>query len=288
MRLRPGSLLTVLFFATSPSFLQASPVKVVAAENFYGDVVAQVGGSLVEVTSILSDPNLDPHEYESNVATAKKLAQADLLVENSGGYDDWMDKLAAASGKPRRIVKAFDVATDKLPGNEHVWYQPRNVEAVARAVAAQLKAIRPSDGPTVDANLQGFLSRLQAVKAKLEILKEKLSGTPVALTETLFLYQSVPLGLQVITPYEFQKAVAEGDKPPATAALAAERQIQQKLVKVLILNAQTTTPTTAKLVQLAKTASIPVVSITETMPPGETYQTWMLRQLADLESALTR
>ena len=271
-----------------PGMLFSAPVKVVAAENFYGDIVSQLGGSLVTVTSILSDPNVDPHEYETNVATAKLIASADLIVENSGGYDDWMDKLASASGKPRRLVKAYDLAPTKLPENEHVWYQPQNVRALAVALSAELKRLLPQDTAALDARLKAFLERLKTVDDKIAALKGKFFGVPVALTETIYLYQTGPLGLNVLTPFAFQKAVAEGDDPPAAQAVLAENQIRNGQVKALIFNTQTSTPATAKLLDLAKKASIPVVAVTETMPVGETYQSWMLKQLSALERALIR
>lgn len=273
----------------APASLAAAPLKVVAAENFYGNIVSQLGGPLVNVTSLLSDPNIDPHEYESSVAAAKAVAKANLILENSGGYDDWMDKLLAASPNPERVVlKGFDLAPRPLPDNEHVWYDTENIAAVSHAITAALTKLDPAGRTEFERNLTNFLASLQKISEKIASLRTQLEGTPIALTETIFLYQAGPLGLRVLTPFEFQKSVAEGEEPPAALAVVAEHQIQQRQVKALVFNVQTSTAETAKLQNLAKAAGIPVVAVTETMPQGQTYQSWMLAQLERLQQALLK
>src|SRR6266566_9882283 len=132
-------------------------IQVVAAENFYGDIVKQLGGSHVAVTSILSNPNVDPHEYESNVQTAIAVSKAQLVIENSGGYDDWMDKILSGSPNSNRLLlKAFDIAQVKLPENEHVWYSIDNAATIAQAITNDLKQLDPADAATFDSNLQTF------------------------------------------------------------------------------------------------------------------------------------
>jgi zinc/manganese transport system substrate-binding protein len=264
-------------------------INMVAAENFYGNIASQLGGEKVRVTSILSDPNVDPHEYESSVEDAKALAEADLIIENGGGYDDWMDKLLSASPSSRRVLlKGFDIARHKLPDNEHVWYNVDNVLAIAQALTEGLKKLDPADSSFFTANLRSFSESLSRVRQRLVQLKRKWNGTPVGLTETIFLYQAEPLGLSVLTPFEFQKAIAEGNDPPADTVVAAENQVKGKKIKVLICNEQTISPITTKLQEEAKTAGIPVVPVTETMPSALNYQDWMLSQLAVLERALER
>ncbi len=267
----------------------SSILNVVAAENFYGDIVKQLGGSHVNVTSILSDPNVDPHEYESNVNNAKAVFKANLLVENGGGYDSWMDKLLASSPNSSRIViKGFDTATTKIPDNEHVWYSVDNVQVIAQAITNGLKKLDSANATTFDANNQTFSKSLDQIRQKMGEIKGKYNGTAVGLTETIFQYQVVPLGLKVLTPEEFQKAVAEGNDPPADSVIAAENQIKGKQVKVLIYNQQTVSPVTTRLQNDAKAAGIPIIPVTETMPPNETYQTWMLAQLGTLEQGLSK
>ncbi len=132
-------------------------INVVAAENFYGNIVKQIGGSHVSVTSILSDPNVDPHEYQSNVQTGLKVSQANLVIENGNGYDDWMDKILAGSpNSSRLLLVGYTAATTHLPENEHVWYSFSNVAAIAQAITDDLKKLDPADASTFESNLQAF------------------------------------------------------------------------------------------------------------------------------------
>ena len=286
-----GAVLTALLSLTVPVIsaggVPMRGINVVAAENFYGNIVTQLGGEKVNVTSILSDPNVDPHEYESSVEDAKALAAADLVIENSGGYDDWMDKLLSASPSSQRVLlKGFDIAPTKLPDNEHVWYNVDNVQAIAQAVTESLKKLDPANAQLFAKNLQTFGGSLARVRQKILLMNEKWHGTPVGLTETIFLYQAKPLGLSVLTPFEFQKAIAEGNDPPADTVVAAEKQVKGRKIKVLIYNEQTVSAITTRLQDEAKAAGIPVVPVTETMPSTLNYQDWMLSQLTVLERAL--
>ena len=262
-------------------------IKVVAAENFYGNLASQLGGSHVSVTSILSDPNVDPHEYQSNTNTAIKVSQANLVIENGAGYDDWMDKiLSSAPNSQRLLLKGYDLASTHLPENEHVWYSFDNAATIAQAITADYKRLDPADSAAFDSNLQAFKLSLQPLQQKIAAIKVKYNGTQVGLTETIYLYQAQPEGLKVLTPFEFEKAIAEGNDPPADTVITATNQINSHQIKILIYNVQTITPVTTDLENLAKTKNIPIVPVSETMPPGKTYQTWMMDQLNALQTAL--
>lgn len=266
----------------------ASPIiKIVAAENFYGNIAQQIGGDQVSVTSIMSDPNVDPREYESSVEDAKTVAAADLVIENGGGFDGWMDRLLSVSPKNSRVVlKAFNLAVKKLPGNEHVWYNVDNVQAVAIALSRSLQTLIPQSTDVLLRNDRVFQESLKPIREKMAVISSRYAGTPIGLTETIYLYQAVLLGLRVLTPFTFQKAIAEGRVPPTAATVETENQIRQRQIRILIYNDQTISSVTAKAQKEAMAANIPVVGLTETMPPGETYQTWTLRQLDELRSAL--
>lgn len=262
-------------------------INVVAAENFYGNLASQIGGGHASVTSILSDPNVDSHEYQSNVQTGITVSKANLVIENSGGYDDWMNKLLDSTPNDKRmLLKAFELAPTHLPENEHVWYSFDNIATVAQAIAVDYKRLDPADAATFDSNLRTFKQSLQPLQQKIAAIKAKYNGTPVGLTETIYLYQAQPEGLHILTPFEFEKAIAEGNDPPADAVISATSQINNHQIKILIYNAQTVTPVTTNLENLAKAKSIPIVPVTETMPPGKTYQTWMMDQLTGLQAAL--
>ncbi len=265
----------------------SSAISIVAAENFYGDIARQVGGKHVSVTSILSDPNVDPHQYESSVQDSLTVSKANIVIENGVGYDSWMDKLLAASPNNNRIVLVGStIAGTRLPDNPHVWYNVHNVVMIAQAIDAAMKKIDAANAASYDQNLQAFIQSATQIIQKMDEIKGKYAGTPVGLTEDIYLYQALPMGLNVLTPIEFQKAVAEGNDPPADTVVIANNQITQRLIKVLIYNEQTVTPITTNLQNAAKQQHIPIVGVTETMPPGKTYQEWMLDQLSALEQAL--
>jgi zinc/manganese transport system substrate-binding protein len=266
---------------------QAAPIAVVAAENFYGDIARQIGGDRVAVTSILSDPGVDPHEYESSMDDAKAVSSADLVIENGGGYDPWMDELLVAAPRDGRVViRSWDVAPDRMPDNPHIWYGVDNAGAVADAITRSLSRALPQDAAFFARNSQEFHHSLVDIKRRFAQISARWAGAPVGLTETIFLYQTRPLGLRVITPPEFQKAVSEGNDPPADAVVEMENQIAQKKMRILIINKQTLSAVVARARDDAVAAHIPTVGITETMPAGETYQTWMLRQLDEVAAAL--
>jgi len=273
--------------SSNSSSSSSTAISVVAAENFYGNIIKQLGGSHISVTSILSDPNVDPHEYESNVQDGIAIQKAQFVIENGLGYDDWMDKLLSASPNPSRIVLvAGNIADHKLPDNPHVWYGFDNTVTIAQSITDALKKLDSADASTFDSNLAAFKQSLVPLQNKISEIKMKYNGTPVAVTETIYLYQSIPEGLNVLTPFEFEKAIAEGNDPPADTVITTNDQITKKQVKILIYNVQTVTPITTNLQNEAKSLSIPVVPVSETMPPNKTYQSWMMDQLNNLEQAL--
>jgi len=273
-------------FAPAPP-ASGSPLRVVAAENFYGDLARQLGGGAVSVSSILSNPNVDPHEYQANVQAGLAVSQASLVIENAGGYDSWMDNmLEAAPQSHRLLLKSFDLAPTRLPANEHVWYSFTDILALARAITADLTELDRRDAALFTRNLQAFSASLQPLQQKIRELQARYHGTPVGLTETIYLYQTQPIGLDVLTPEAFARAVAEGNDPPADAVIAATDQITRRQIRVLIYNNQTVTPVVTHLQDLARAQGIPLVAVSETMPPDATYQSWMMDQLVHLQTAL--
>jgi len=274
---------------SAPTASDNDTVRVVAAENFYGDIASQLGGSHVTVTSILSDPNVDPHEYESSVADGVAITNANVVIENGLEYDTWIDKLISASPNSNRIViTAGNIVPDPLPDNPHVWYGIDNVPTIARAITNALEKNDPADMAAFEANLTTFNNSLAPLTAKIAEIKSDYAGTPVGLTETIYLYQTQPMGLNVLTPFDFEKAVAEGNDPSAASVAETDDQVSGKQIKVLIYNSQTVTPITTNLQNAALAENIPVVPVSETMPPNVNYQTWMLDEMNALEQALAQ
>ena len=265
-------------------------IAVLGTENFYADLLTQIGGTRVTVSSILNDPNADPHEYEANPQTAKLVADAKLVIVNGIGYDDFMDKLLGASTKPERIVISVqDILSKSNDDNSHVWYDPKTMPAVAAAATAALAKLDPPNADYFAAQKAKYLAALKPIDDKIAALKAKYSGAPVAFTEPVEAYQAEAIGLKVLTPEGFMKAIEQG-VDPAPADVAGERDLLTgKKVKALLYNSQVTSPLTQGIYDLALKSGVPVVGVAETIPTKfKTYQEWMLSQLAELETALAK
>ncbi len=265
-------------------------VAVLGAENFYADLLAQIGGTKVTVSSILNDPNADPHEYEANPRTAKLVADAKLVIVNGIGYDDFMDKLLGASTKPDRVVlNVQDILKKADDDNAHVWYDPATMPKVADAATAALSKLDPRNASYFAAQETKYLAALKPIDDKIAALRAKYNGAPVAFTEPDAEYQADAIGLVVLTPEGFMKAM-EQSVDPAPADVAAERDLLTgKKVKALLYNSQVTSPLTKDIHDLAVTSGVPVLGVAETIPTQfKTYQDWMLSQLAELETVLAK
>jgi len=267
------------------------PVQVVAAENFWGSIAAEVGGSYVHVTSIIVDPNADPHSYEPTAADARTVVDAQYVIVNGAGYDPWADKLLQAN--PANGRKELNVATlnGKHEGdNPHMWYNPNYVTAVANKIRDDLKAIDPADAAAFDQSAHTFLTTgLKRYHDLIAAIKAKYSGTPVGATESIFSYLAPALGLNLITPYSYLKAVSAGQDISAADEATVEQQINQKQIKVLIYNSQNTPNNIQALINRARANHIPVATITETLTPANaSFQDWQSAQLQGIQTALAQ
>ena len=264
-----------------------SRVVVVAAENFYGDIVGQIGGDHVAVTSLIYDPNVDPHEYESSAKDAAAVANAKLIIQNGIGYDAFMEKLLKASPNPRRkLIDVAELTGHKKGDNVHIWYDPPVVPKLGQAVLDALVQVDPPNATSYRNWHRAFLASLQPLTQAIATTKAQVAGTPVAATEPVFGYMAHELGLNVLTPTEFQKAVEEGQDPPAAAIAQMEDHLKKHQVKLLIYNQQTVSPITTRVQQLAKQNGIPIVPVYETLPAGKSFQRWMISQLEPVRQAL--
>jgi zinc/manganese transport system substrate-binding protein len=273
----------------SPSTTGA-PIPVLGAENFYADLLAQIGGSRVTVSSILSDPSADPHAYEASPAAAKLVADAKVVIVNGLGYDDFMQKLLGASTNPDRVVISVqDLLTAKDGVNVHVWYDPATMPKVADATAAALAKIDPQNAPYYSEQKAKYLAALKPVNDKTAGMRAKYAGTPIAFTENVAGYLTDAIGLKVLTPPAFMEAIESGTDP-APADVAAERDLLTgRKVKALLYNSQVTSPLTEQIRDLATQNNVPVVAVAETIPPTfKTFQEWQLAQLDELERALAK
>ncbi|WP_206953891.1 metal ABC transporter solute-binding protein [Trinickia acidisoli] len=265
---------------------QGAPIRIVAAENFYGDVAKQLGGSHVSVTSILSNPDQDPHLFEASPKTARDLHWATLVVYNGADYDPWMDKLLAASSNDKRaVIVAADLVGKKAGDNPHLWYDPQTMPAVAKQIVAALDRADAAHKADYDKNLAQLLASLKPIDDKVAALKAKYQGVPVTATEPVFGYMSDAIGLQMRNA-RFQLAVMNDTEPSASDIAAFEQDLRGRRVRVLIYNSQATEALTKRMLALAKHSGVPAMSVTETEPAGKTFQQWMLGQLETLSAAL--
>jgi zinc/manganese transport system substrate-binding protein len=265
-----------------------SGLQVVAAENFWGNIAQQIGGSYVHVTSIITNPNADPHLYESDAQDAANVANASVVIVNGVGYDDFMNKLLSASSKSGRVVLSAQQILGVAEGsNPHLWYNIPRVHEVADSIEAAYASKDPAHKSQYEHNLVVFNQSLQPLLQTINNIKQKYAGTPVAYTEPVPGYLLSAAGLDVLTPEGFAKSIEDGIDPSPADTETMDTLMTSKAVKVLLYNAQTVSPVTENVKSLARKANIPVIGVTETMPAdASTYQSWQANQLKELENAL--
>jgi len=261
-------------------------IAIVAAENFYGDVAQQIGGDRVSVTSILSSPDQDPHLFETSPSILRKLAAAQIVIQNGLDYDPWMTALLKAAPKAGRIViVAADLMHKKAGDNPHLWYDPALMPVAAKAVAAAMAAADPSHADDYNSRLKSFLASLQPLDAEIASIRNKYEGAPVTATEPVFGYMAAALHLTMLNQ-RFQLAVMNNTEPSVSEVAGFEKDLERHDARVLFFNKQASDNLVQHMVDLADKSHVPVVGVTETIPPALSYQDWMLRQLGMTETAL--
>ncbi len=264
-------------------------IQVLAAENFWGSIAAQLGGTHVKVISIVTDPNADPHEFETNTADALDFAHANYVILNGAGYDTWGQKLLAANpSNGRKVLNVADLLGKAEGDNPHFWYDPDYVQQVIIQITGDYQSLDPADAAYFSAQQTALENALTPYLELIKSIKQTYGGTRIGGTESIVVYLADALGLDLISPPDFMNAVSEGNDPPTQAVAAFEQQINQKQISVLIYNNQTATAVTTNLKQLATAQDIPVVGISETKEPSDTtFQNWQYAQLTALQSALS-
>jgi zinc/manganese transport system substrate-binding protein len=278
--------LTLLSIAPARSQTARPPIDIVAAENFYGDVAGQIGGSDVHVTSVLSNPDQDPHLFEVSPSIARALSAARIVVYSGIDYDPWMAKLLGATRSgDRQVIVVADLVGRKAGDNPHIWYDPATMLACARALAAALDANDPAHKEGYDQRLVRFEASIEPIQARIAALRQRLAGTPVTATEPVFGYMFEALGLRVRN-LPFQIAVMNSTEPSASDVAAFETDLRTHAVQLLVYNAQASDPIAQRMELLAKASHVPVIGAAETEPPGKTYQAWMMAELDAVANAL--
>ncbi len=265
-------------------------VQVVAGENFWGSLASQLGGTHVHVLSIVSDPNADPHQYESSSANAQAVATASLVIVNGAGYDDWLLRLLSASNNPAQtVLNVQKLIGQPLATNPHFWYSPYYVNDTVKAIYKDLVLIDSSNAGYYKQQYATLNASLGVYNLRIHKIAQQFSGAPVAATEDIFVYLANASKLNLVSPPEFMKAVSEGNDAPAQSIVQFQQLLQggNSSVRVLVYNQQTVTPLTQQIRSLAAQNQIPTVGVTETVqPPDVTFQDWMNAQLIALQNAL--
>jgi zinc/manganese transport system substrate-binding protein len=281
-----GSASAIIFAAALAAAADDAGIGVVAAENFYGDVARRIGGDRVVVSSVLNNPDQDPHLFETTPAVVRKVADARIVILNGANYDPWMQKLLDAAPRSRRTVISVAAIVGRATGdNPHLWYDPATMPAVAKAVAEALANTDPAHKAEYEMQLQSFLTSLRPLDHKIADMRAKYSGIAVTATEPVFGYMANAIGLTVRNE-RFQMAVMNDTEPAARDLAAFENDLRNANVNVLLHNKQVMSSLANRLINIAQRANVPVVGITETAPANVSYVDWMLAQLGELEQAL--
>jgi zinc/manganese transport system substrate-binding protein len=271
----------------------SSPIPVVAAENFWGSLVSQLGGNQTNVTSIVTDPNTDPHEYEASATVAQEISNAQFVIVNGVGYDQWAISILQADGNSAQVVlnvgdrNGVSVNGGIVSGNPHMWYNPLYVNATVAAMYSDLVSIRPSATAYFQAQYAALNVSLGELYGQAAAIRDHFAGTVVASTESIFVYLANFTHLDLVSPPEFMEAVAEGNDPPPQSVVEFQCQLESGHVRVLVFNAQTVTPVTDSMKSIAASNNVTVIGITETVqPPTYTFQQWMGAEYLQLYNAL--
>ena len=262
-------------------------VQVVASTNVYGDIAATIGGDAVEVTSIIDDPSQDPHSFEGSARVQLALSKADLVIENGGGYDDFVDTLLGAAGNPdATVLTASDLSGLDVSSNEHVWYSFSAMDALAAAITDALSEADPASADLFAQNAAAFRGDLSTLAQSAATAATRVEGTGVAITEPVPGYLLDALGLVNVTPEEFSEAVEEGTDVSPLVLAETEELFEDGSAAILVYNEQTTGPETERVIAAATAAGAGVVPVTETLPAGEDYISWMTANLDAIAAAL--
>src|SRR6266702_3618555 len=275
--------------AAGASAGSSKKIVVVAAENFWGSIAKQLGGTHVTETSIIANPNTDPHDYEPTAADARTIASAQVVIVNGIGYDPWAPKLLAANPVAGRLTLTVGGLLGLKDGdNPHQWYSAAHVRQVIAAITADYKRLDPADAAYFGQQETTFETRtLARYNQLITQIRARYAGTPIGASESIVSPLADALGLKMLTPYSFLRAISEGSEPTAQDKAAIDAQIRNKQIKIYVYNSQNATPDVTAQVKEAEAEHIPVTTVTETLAPANaTFQQWQVTELQGIENAL--
>jgi zinc/manganese transport system substrate-binding protein len=288
-----GSLVPIIAWLFAPPRADgatSAPLQVVAAENFWGSIASQLGGRDVQVTSIITNPNTDPHAYEPTAGDARTLGRARLVIENGIGYDPWVAKLLSSDRSNPTVVNVGGLLGVADGGNPHRWYNPDDVAAVINQIVTDFEHIDPTQASYFAARADWFNTvALGPYRATIAAIRATYGGTPVGASESIFAMLAPALGLDLITPPSFLKAISEGTDVSAADKQTIDAQIKDHRFAIYVYNSQNVTPDVRAQLTEAKAQHIPVATITETLtPPNATFQAWQTSELRGIRAALAK
>jgi zinc/manganese transport system substrate-binding protein len=276
-----------LIYLSSWGVAHAQSLRIVAAENFYGGVAQQIAGPDAVVSSILTNPNQDPHEFTTNADTAKSVADADIVIYSGVSYDPWMDKLLGTPGKADRVVINVGALIGGKDGdNPHIWYDPKTMPALVAKLVAVLSKRTPDEAAMYQKRQDDFNASMKPELDKIAAIRAQSAGLEVTATEPVFGYMAGALGFKMLN-YDFQIQIMNDAEPTADETAAFEQSLKSHTAKILFYNSQVTDPTTDRIQKIARTAGVPIVGVTETQPPDQkSYVDWMMHELDGVQAAL--
>lgn len=264
-------------------------LQVVAAENFWGSIATQLGGDKVSVHSIIVSPDTDPHSYEPTASDGVALARSQMAIVNGIGYDAWASKLIDANpSSSRTVLNVGDLLERKEGDNPHQWYSPSAVQRVITQIVADYKRLDPKHSRYFDQQRTQFETHaLSTYDGLIREIRSLYHGVPVGYSESIFQPLGEALGLKLMTPYSFAKAISEGTDVTAADKQAVDAQAQLRQIKVWIFNSQNATPDVQRVNELAAAAHVATATITETLSPASaTFEQWQASELRSLQQAL--
>lgn len=277
--------------ASTGSGASNGKITVVAAENFWGSIAKQLGGEHANVTSIITNPDTDPHDYEPTTADGRTIATAQLVVVNGIGYDPWATKLVAANNSANQtVLNVGNLVGIPVGGNPHRWYSQANVYQVIAQITADYQKIDPADAAYFTQQKQTFETKtLAQYNSLITDIKNKYAGTPIGASESIVTPLAQTLGLTMLTPESFLDAISEGNDPTAADKATIDAQIRNKQIRIYVFNSQNSTPDVQAQVNEAKAEGIPVTTVTETLAPAsDTFQQWQVSELEGIQAALAQ
>ncbi len=274
---------------TGSAITAGGKLQVVAAENFWGSIVEQLAGNRADVSSIITNPSTDPHDYEPRAQDARTISASKLVIVNGAGYDAWAQKLIAANpDSGRAVLNVGDLVGVPKGGNPHQWYSPESVEKFIAATTARLQKLDPKNARYYAARRARYETvGLRGYHALIDEIRSRYAGTPIGASESIVAPLAKALGLTMETPESFLDAIAEGNDPTAGDKATVDEQLADRAIKVFVYNSQNATPDVQRVLDAARKEKIPVTTVTETLTPaGATFQSWQTRQLGQLRDAL--